>query len=171
MVIRSRLAVKRSVGVDEVFQRPKAGDTCCLDAGTHGLRVGVQLHQFRHDLACAFVARLQFQAGPRLAVAVGVARRDQAADGLPLGFTLEHMLQGTEQQKEGGQTLLTIDHLVVILLIGRRYQHSANEVFPSRAGIDLLVDVLKELMHLLVGPDVFALVVGDPNGKIPLSSG
>ena len=77
------------------------------------------------------------------------------------------MLQGTEQQEECGQTLLAIDHLIVVLLLSWRHQHSADEVFPRRTRIDLLVDVLKDLVHFLVRPDVFALVVRDDVEALP----
>lgn len=58
--------------------------------------------------------------------------------------------------------MLAVDNLVVILLVGRRHQHGTDEVlFPCRARIDLLADVLQQLMHFLVRPYILALIVRD----------
>src|SRR5258707_1091988 len=47
----------------------------------------------------------------------------------------------------------------MILLLRRRNQDGPNEVFPALFTVELFVDVLKELMYLLFGPDIFTLIV------------
>jgi hypothetical protein len=55
----------------------------------------------------------------------------------------------------------------VVLLIGRRHQNGADEVFPRGARIDLFADILQQLVYFLVRPDVLALVVRDDVEALP----
>ena len=167
VVVVLQIAIQRAVGVDQIFQGAEASDPRCLNACAHSLRVGVQLHQLGHHFARAFVTRLQLQVGAHLAVTVHVAGRDQPGNHLPLRLAVKQMLQCAQQQEEGGQALLAVDHLVMVLLVGRRNQNRADEVFPCRSHIDLLADILQQLMHFLVGPDVLALVVRDDVKALP----
>ena len=67
----------------------------------------------------------------------------------------------------GIQALLAVDHRIVVILFGRRHQHGADELFPRRACIDLLADVLQQLMHLFVRSDLLALVIRDDVEALP----
>src|SRR6185437_15439136 len=56
--------------------------------------------------------------------------------------------------------------MVLLIRTRRRDQHGADKVFPRRAGIDLLVDVFEQLVHLFIRPDVLALIVRDDIGAL-----
>ena len=72
-----------------------------------------------------------------------------------------------KDQLQRRKPLLAVDDLVVVLLVGRRHQHGTDEVFACRAHIDLLADVLQQLMHFLVGPNVLSLVVRNDVEALP----
>ena len=57
-------------------------------------------------------------------------------------------------------TLLTVDNLEMIFLLGRRNQYRADEIFPAFACIELFVYVLKKLLNFLLSPDILTLIVG-----------
>ncbi len=71
------------------------------------------------------------------------------------------MLERAKRQEERGQAVLAVNDLAMVLLLGWRHQHGADEVLARRARIDLLADVLQQLMHFLVRLDILTLVVWD----------
>ena len=137
-----------------------------MNAGAHGHGVAIDLDNLSHDLSRAFVTGIKLETGHDPGTA-GVAVGNQPVEVLGFRLLLQEVPQRAQQQEERGQTLLAVDDLVVVLLVGRRHQHGTDEVFACRAHIDLLTDVLQQLMHFLVRPDVLALVVRDDVEALP----
>ena len=56
--------------------------------------------------------------------------------------------------------MLTVNYFEMILLLGWRHQNRSDEILAAFPGIELFVHILKELLDLFFGPNIFALIVG-----------
>src|SRR5665213_2883624 len=76
-------------------------------------------------------------------------------------LAVKELPEHAKEQEEGRQALLPVDNLVVVLFISGRNQDRADEVFALRIAVNLLVDVVKKLLHFLIRPDILALIIRD----------